>query len=119
MIWFLVWAVLAAATAKWLRHWLPWFQRLNDCNWQLLLLVDIIVAFCIGWPLYLLGVLNDRPLAWTTISTMCGYYALQDRAWAKLGSKLIDSLFLVLTEQDQHCLKSYLNWSDPLGQRSS
>jgi hypothetical protein len=109
-----IWIALAVITGKWLRQRVPWFQRLNDFNWQALVLVDVVAAFVIFWPLYLLAVLDDRPLPWSTISTMCGYYALQGKAWAKISASLIDALFFALTGQRGHCLKSYYRWAAPL-----
>lgn len=106
--------VVALTTAFWLRHLAPFFQRLNDLNWQALVTLDVIAAFVIFWPLYLVGVLRDRPLPWATISTFCAACALQDRPWALKATAAIDALFFVLTSQREHCLKAYARWSAPL-----
>ncbi len=94
-------------------------QRLNDCNWQFLVLVDCLAAFVLFWPLYLLTVLSERPLPWTTISTMCGFYALVGTPWARLMSKPIDALFKALTSQEEHCLQSFLRWANPMSNNPS
>lgn len=117
MIWvILAYLALALATAFGLRHrWAP-FQRLNDLNWAALVLIDIVAAFAIFWPVYVIGLLRDRPLPWTTISTMCGCYARQKRLWAEVGELAIDGLFLALTSQSDHCRKSFQAWCAPLGE---
>jgi hypothetical protein len=115
VIWLAAYVLFAVVVAKWLRQRVPWFQRVNDFNWQLLVLVDVVAAFAIFWPLYLLAVIDDRPLPWTTISTMFGYYALQGKAWARIGASLVDPLFLALTGQREHCRLSYVKWASPLG----
>ena len=115
MIWGLIaWLLLAALTAIWFRHLSAFFQRLNDLNWQLLLLIDIAVAFVIFWPLYVLGIIAPRPGPWVTISTHCAACALEGQAWAIKAVVVIDALFFVLTGQEKHCAKSLAKWAAPL-----
>lgn len=106
---------LSALVAFWLRHKLPIFQRVNDWNWQAWVLLDIIAAFLIFWPLYLAGVIDDRPRNGLTVSGFCGRNALMGKRWARIASAVIDRLFLILTSQRDHCVKAYTRWSDPLG----
>jgi hypothetical protein len=117
MIFAAAYLALALATAFWLRHRWAFFQRLNDLNWQALLLIDIAAAFLIFWPLYLVAILRDRPLPWATISAICGCYTLKGRKWAEKASVAIDALFFVLTSQKHHCAEAYLSWSAPLARR--
>lgn len=111
----LLWLVVAVMTAVALRQRFAFFQRLNDLHWQLLVLIDIVAAFAIFWPLYLIGVLAPRPGPWVTISTHCAACALQDRPWAVKAAAVIDVLFFVLTSQRDHCMQSYVRWCAPLG----
>ena len=115
MIWIALYVVLSALLAFWLRHRFPWAQRLNDCNWQAWVLLDIIAAFLIFWPLYLAGVIDDRPRNGLTVSGFCGRNALMGKRWARIASAVIDRLFLILTSQRDHCVKAYTLWYDPLG----
>lgn len=117
MICLVAYLALALASACWLRHRLVVFQRLNDMNWQTLVLIDIVAAFAIFWPLYVAGILHDRPLPWATISTFCAASALQNRTWAIKAAMAIDALFFVLTSQRDHCAKSYARWAAPMGER--
>lgn len=114
MIWLALYAAFAAVVAKWLRHRGRLFQRLNDLHWQALVLVDIVAAFVIFWPLYLFGLIAERPAPGQTISAMAGGWALQGRGWAIKASVAIDALFFVLTGQRDHCLKAHARWADPL-----
>lgn len=115
MIWaFIAWLLTAALVAVWLRHRLTFFQRLNDLNWAALVLVDIVAAFVLFWPLYLVGLLAPRPGPWVTISTHCAACSLEDRTWAIKAAVVIDALFFVLTSQRDHCAKSYERWCSPL-----
>jgi hypothetical protein len=102
-----------AAIAFWLRHQASVFQRLNDMHWQLLVLIDIIAAFLLFWPLYVARLLKERPLPWATISAIRGGNV--GRPWADRAAALIDAVFFVLTSQRGHCAKSYARWSNPLG----
>lgn len=113
MIWLALYLGLALGNAFWLRHIAGFFQRLNDLNWQALVLVDIGAAFVIFWPLYLVGAMKERPLPWTTISAMCGGNA--GKTWADKAAALIDALFFVLTSQRDHCAKAYAKWCAPMG----
>lgn len=115
MIWAAIYLALSVALAFWLRHRFGWAQRINDCNWQAWVLVDIVAAFAIFWPLYLLGIIDDRPGNGLTISGYCGRNALLGKRWAKIASNLIDGLFFILTSQHDHCAKSYTRWANPLG----
>lgn len=116
MTWLIIaYLALALATAFRLRKRWAVFQRLNDLNWAALVLIDIVAAFALFWPLFLIGVLRERPLPWTTISTMCGCYARQGKLWAQAGELAIDGLFLALTSQSGHCRKSFDAWRAPLG----
>lgn len=110
-----VYVALSLALAFGLRHVHPLAQRLNDMNWQAWLLLDIAAAFVLFWPAFVVGILRDRPLAWGTISAICGCYAGQGRAWARAGAAAIDALFLVLTSQRDHCATAYRNWGNPAG----
>lgn len=112
----LAYLALALVTAFWLRRRFAFFQRLNDLNWQALLLIDIAGAFLIFWPLYLIGLLDSRPGPWVTISTHCWACSLEGKGWATKTAAAIDALFFVLTSQKDHCAKSYARWCAPLGQ---
>lgn len=114
MICLAIYLALSAFVAFWLRHKLAIFQRVNDWNWQAWVLLDIIAAFLIFWPLYLTGLLADRPRNGLTISAYCGRNALMGMRWAKIASAVIDRLFLILTSQSDHCEKAYTRWSNPL-----
>jgi hypothetical protein len=113
VIW-LAYLALAIATAFWLRHRFAFFQRLNDAHWQALTLLDIAAAFVIFWPLFLVGLLRERPLPWATISAMCGCYAKQNIGWAVVASAAIDALFFAVTSQAGHSFKAFSKWASPL-----
>ena len=115
MIGLALYVAASLALAFWLRQRFGWAQRLNDCNWQAWVLVDIVAAFAIFWPLYLLGVIDDRPGNGLTISGYCGRNALLGHRWAKIAAAMIDWLFFTLTSQRDHCAKAYTRWSDPMG----
>lgn len=115
MIWLALYIALSALVAFWLRHHFEWAQRINDFNWQAWVLVDIVAAFAIFWPLYLMGAIDDRPRNGLTVSGYCGRNTLMGKRWAKIASAVIDRLFLILTSQRDHCVKAYTRWSDPLG----
>ena len=115
MIWIALYLAFSIALAFWLRHRFGWAQRLNDMNWQAWVLLDIVAAFLIFWPLYLVGLVDDRPGNGLTISAYCGRSALMGKRWAKMASAVIDQLFLVLTSQSDHCAKAYTRWANPLG----
>lgn len=115
MIWLAFYIAVSIALAFWLRHHFGWAQRLNDCNWQAWVLFDIVAAFLIFWPLYLVGVSDDRPRNGLTISGYCGRNALMGKRWARIASAVIDRLFLILTSQRDHCVKAYAKWADPMG----
>lgn len=115
LIWLALYLLSSLAVAFWLRHHFAWAQRLNDCNWQAWVLLDIVAAFCLFWPLYLLSVVDDRPGNGLTISAYCGRNALMGRRWARIASALIDRLFRALTSQRDHCAKAYTRWANPLG----
>lgn len=70
MIWLALYIAVSIALAFWLRHHLGWAQRLNDCNWQAWVLADIVAAFLIFWPIYLVGLVDDRPGNGLTISAL-------------------------------------------------
>lgn len=108
----LLYLTLASVAAD-LRHSFAFFQRLNDLNWQALVLIDIAAAFAIFWPLYLVGLLYERPLPWATISTFCGARAAAGDDWAIKIAAAIDALFFVLTSQRDHCARSYAKWAAP------
>lgn len=110
----LVWLVIAAMTAVSLRHHSAFFQRLNDLHWQALLLIDIVAAFILFWPLYVVGLMAPRPGPWVTISTHCWACSLDGARWAVKAVAAIDALFFVLTSQRDHCAKSYAAWAAPL-----
>jgi hypothetical protein len=114
MIWLLAYLTLSLATAFWLRQRFAVFQRLNDLNWQALVTLDVVAAFAIFWPLYLVKLLKERPLPWATISATCGYYARDNRLWAQTAELAIDGVFLALTSQSNHCRKAYEKWRAPL-----
>lgn len=114
MIW-LAYLLFALMTAFYLRHHFALFQRLNDMHWQAMVLLDIALAFAIFWPLFLVGVLRDRPLPWATVSTFAASCALAGRGWAAKLAEVIDGVFYILTSQRDHCAKSYVRWSAPLG----
>ena len=118
MIWLALYITLSAIIAFGLRRHFGWAQRLNDCNWQAWVLLDIVAAFLIFWPLYLVGVVDDRPGNGLTISAYCGRSALMGHRWAKIAAQVIDWPFLILTSQRDHCAKAYTRWSDPLGARN-
>ena len=79
------------------------------------MLVDIVAAFCLFWPLYLTGVVNDRPGNGLTISGYCGRNALLGHRWAKIVAAVIDWMFFIVTSQREHCAKSYTRWANPMG----
>lgn len=114
MILFVIYPALSTLVAFLLRHKLPFFQRVNDWNWQAWVLLDIIAAFLIFWPPYLVGVIDDRPRNGLTVSGYCGRNALMGKRWARVASAVVDRLFLILTSQRDHCVKAYTRWSDPL-----
>ena len=114
MIGLALYLAASLALAFWLRQRFGWAQRLNDCNWQAWVLVDIVAAFAIFWPLYLLGVIDDRPGNGLTISGYCGRNALLGHRWAKIAAAMIDWLFFTLTSQRDHCAKAYAKWANPL-----
>lgn len=89
-------------------------QRINDLNWQSLVLLDIIAAFLIFWPLYLVGVVEDRPLNGQTISAICGDGTEKGYRWAHIASETINLIFLVLTSQRDHCADAFRRWAYPL-----
>lgn len=115
MIYIAFYIALSLAIAFWLRRHFGWAQRLNDCNWQAWVLVDIVAAFLIFWPLYIVGLVDDRPGNGLTVSGYCGRSALLGRRWARLVSAVIDCLFFILTRQRDHCAKAYTRWGAPLG----
>lgn len=115
MIWAAIYVAASLALAFWLRHRFGWAQRINDCNWQAWVLLDIVAAFCLFWPLYLMGVIDDRPGNGLTISGYCGRNALLGKRWARIAASFIDRLFLILTSQRDHCRKAFGNWADPMG----
>lgn len=104
----------SVALAFGLRHIWPPFQRLNDANWQAWVLIDIVAAFLIFWPLYILGLLTDRPGNGLTISGYCGRNAALGHRWARIAAAMIDWLFLALTSQRDHCWNAYAKWASPL-----
>ncbi len=118
MIWLALYIAVSIALAFWLRHHFGWAQRLNDCNWQAWVLLDIVAAFLIFWPLYLVGVVGDRPGNGLTISAYCGRSALMGKRWAKIAAQVIDWPFFILTSQRDHCAKAYTRWANPLGAQS-
>ena len=83
-------------------------------NWQAWVLADIVAAFLIFWPLYILGLVTDRPGNGLTISAYCGRNAMLGKRWAKIASAGIDRLFRILTSQSDHCAKAYARWANPL-----
>ncbi len=114
MILVLAYIAASALTGFYLRHRWAWAQRLNDANWQAWVLADIAAAFVLFWPLYIAGVLHDRPASGQTISTYLGRNAAAGRRWALAAARIIDALFRVLTSQRNHCAKSYARWANPL-----
>lgn len=110
----LFWWIVQAFVISSLRKTCGFFQRINDANWQALIVVDIVVAYFIFWPLYLVYILPSRPLPWATISATCGYYAREGKRWSIASAKIIDFIFLKVTGEKDHCDKSYINWSAPV-----
>lgn len=104
MIW-LLYLAFAAVNAFTLRHWLSPFQRLNDVNWQALVLLDIAIAFAATSVLHLVGLYPTRPDPRETISSIVGRYAALGKRWALTAAQVIDSIFFVLTSQRDHCAK--------------
>lgn len=109
-----IYLALAGSTGVWLRHRFALFQRMNDFHWAALVLFDIVAAFALFWPLYLIGVLTKRPLPWTTISTFCAACSAEGKPWAAKSAAVINALFFVLTSQRDHCAQSYKHWAAPL-----
>lgn len=114
MIWACAYLLFVIATAYGLRLAAPIFQRVNDLHWQVLVLVDIVAAFVIFWPLYVAGVIIYRPRSGQTISAICGAGAARGVGWAVKAAALVDALFLVLTSQRDHCADAYRRWASPL-----
>lgn len=104
VIW-LFYLAFAAVNAFALRHWLAPFQRLNDWNWQALVLIDIAIGFALFGALYVAGIYPGRPDPRETISSVVGRHLMLGKRWAVVAAKPIDWLFLVLTSQRGHCLK--------------
>lgn len=107
-----IYLALAIINAFWLRHRAPIFQRLNDVNWQALVLIDICWAFGISGPLYVARIYPDRPDPRETISSIIGRHMLAGARWAWLAAKPIDWIFLILTSQRDHCLIEALKHMD-------
>lgn len=101
----LAYLALALITAFRLRHKSAFFQRLNDINWDALVTLDILIGFVVFAPLYLLGILKERPDPGMTISCFAGRNAALGKGWAEKLAAAIDALFFIITSQRDHCAK--------------
>ena len=106
MIWIVVlYLAFAIANAFWLRRRLALLQRLNDLNWQALVLIDVALAFPIFWTGYVAGLLKTRPAPLATLSALCGFYAARGVLAARIGAMAIDRVFFTLTSERDHCAR--------------
>jgi len=115
MIWLAFYIAVSIALAFWLRHHFGWAQRLNDCNWRLLTMIDEQAAFLIFTPLYLAGLFPRKPMVGDTVSSLLWFGEWAGGGWYKPVRKAVDSLFMILTSQRDHCAKAYAKWADPMG----
>lgn len=97
-----------------LRRLFSWAQRLNDCHWRLLTLIDELVTFPIFGLLYLLALFPRRPIVGDTISALVWWGEAQGIGWCRPARLAIDTLFL-LVGQREHCRKAFENWANPMG----
>lgn len=112
-----IYVLASAAVAFILRRldrW-PLFQRLNDCNWRLLTLIDEAAAFLIFPLLYVLGLYPRKPMVGDTISSLAWAGELAGARWCVPLRWAIDALFHVLTSQLHHCEKAHAKWANPMG----
>lgn len=107
--------IFSIINASFLRKYFKFAQRINDVNWQLLVLIDIIVAFFLFGPFYILGWVTELPGDGQTISSYLYRNSIKNKTWANLSVKIIDKIFNVLTGQEYHCKKAYEDWTNPSG----
>jgi hypothetical protein len=115
MIWLALYLITAIANAWRLRRLWAWAQRVNDCNWRLLTLIDEVAAFLIFVPLYAFALYPRMPMVGDTISSLSWAGELADVRWCRWLQIAIDALFRVLTSQRDHCEKAHAKWANPLG----
>lgn len=103
----LAWVLLAwlaqALLARALRRRAAILQRLNDVNWSVVVLADIVAGFAIFNLLWLFAALGERPRSGETISAFAGRHAALGLGWAEKLAACIDALFFVLVGQRGHC----------------
>lgn len=99
------WLAFGIINAKWFRKKSNVLQRINDIHWGFLVTFDILMAFLIFSPLYLLRIIDERLYTGETISSFTGRNIILGKIWAKILGKVIDTIFLVLVNQEDHCLK--------------
>ena len=104
----------AISVAFWLRHRWAWAQRVNDCNWRLLTLIDEVAAYPLFAPLYALGLYPRRPMVGDTISSLCWWGEQAGASWCRPLRRAIDLLFRLLTSQRDHCRKAWEAWANPM-----
>lgn len=104
----------AVAVAFWLRHIWAWAQRVNDCNWRLLTLLDEVAAYPLFAPLYAVGWYPRRPMVGDTISSLLWFGEISGARWCRPLRRAVDTLFRLLTSQRDHCRKAWLNWANPM-----
>ena len=110
----LIYTLFSILCAFRLRSNIPFAQRITDFNWQVLVLIDIIAAFVIFAPFYVIGLVDHHPGNGQTISSFSYRNHIQDKMWAAVMVTLIDKLFHITTSQENHCEKAYNSWIEPL-----
>lgn len=112
LVYYLTFSII---NASFLRKYLKVAQRINDVNWQLLVLIDIIVAFFLFGPFYILGWVTELRGDGQTVSSYSYRNAIKGKSWAIISVRIIDKVFNMLTGQQEHCKKAYEDWTNPNG----
>lgn len=81
------------------------FARFRRWLLELLISIDQFFHVLLGGPKFIL-VGGPHPCADETISSKVGRRSIAGERWAKIAEKLIDTLFLILTGQPDHCARS-------------
>lgn len=115
MIWLALYVLASLNVAFRLRQRWAWAQRVNDCNWRLLTLIDEVAAFLIFVPLYAFALYPRMPMVGDTISSLSWAGEMAGVRWCQWLRIAIDALFRVLTSQQDHCAKAHAKWANPLG----
>ena len=101
MIYILAYVIFSWVLGHWLRWKAAWLQRLNDVNWDFIVLFfDIVPGFIITAFLYLTYLDEAPPGQGETISARLGR-AKSSRG--KACAMMVDGLMLLLSSEKNHC----------------